>query len=129
MVQTFAFLITMFSRGIRTWVKHRNPLSIVSKPNFGPMSPTVIPVSSTNPSVLNSNYQDNALTNLRIQSNNCLGTIITNIKWQMKLDLAKQIYISVSQMGDKVKKTTVIRQMICTSILVFVAVCPIIVAQ
>ena len=40
---TCAFLASIFSLGIRTWLNRRKPLSIMPYPCFGPISPSVTP--------------------------------------------------------------------------------------
>jgi hypothetical protein len=45
------YLINMFSLGMRTELNLRNPLSFTLKPNFGPISPTVIPGRGLNVSI------------------------------------------------------------------------------
>lgn len=43
--KTLENFISMLSRGILTLENCTNPLSMAVKPNFGPMSPTVIPIN------------------------------------------------------------------------------------
>jgi len=46
-LETLTYLFNIFSLGILTFLKIKYPLSLVLNPNFGPISPTSIPVKGS----------------------------------------------------------------------------------